>query len=76
MWYCHFNFTAKQKGADDSSGKLFFAEVTHVQRRMAWKVSCFCKIDTEVNGIHTFLLNYLLNSHCSGYWYTYSLPQT
>ncbi|BAT11463.1 Os10g0494950 [Oryza sativa Japonica Group] len=54
MWYCHFNFTAKQKGADDSSGKLFFAEVTHVQRRMAWKVSCFCKIDTEVNGGHCY----------------------
>uniref|UniRef100_A0A0E0M969 DUF3615 domain-containing protein n=1 Tax=Oryza punctata TaxID=4537 RepID=A0A0E0M969_ORYPU len=54
MWYCHLNFTTKQKGADDSTGKLFFAEVTHVQVRMAWEVSCFCKIDTEVNGGHCY----------------------
>uniref|UniRef100_A0ACD6AIM9 Uncharacterized protein n=1 Tax=Avena sativa TaxID=4498 RepID=A0ACD6AIM9_AVESA len=46
IFYSHFNFTAKAKGAGGID--LFFAEVMEGDE-MA--VSCFCMIDTDANGI-------------------------
>ncbi|TVU12718.1 hypothetical protein EJB05_46373, partial [Eragrostis curvula] len=52
-WYCHFNFTTKQKGASNdpsTRGKLFFAEVSHEQGESACEVNCCCWIGREPNG--------------------------
>ncbi|PNT73580.1 uncharacterized protein LOC104582952 isoform X3 [Brachypodium distachyon] len=56
MLYWHFNFMAKNKGADDfdgTSGNLFFAEVQQCKRQGEHEelvVSCFCMIKPIDNG--------------------------
>ncbi|XP_024316062.1 uncharacterized protein LOC112271179 [Brachypodium distachyon] len=52
IWYEHFNFTTKTKGADgiDSAiENLFFAELTYLKGDEL-AVSCMCMIDTNANG--------------------------
>jgi hypothetical protein len=47
IWYSHFNFTTKAKGAGGMEN-LFFAEVLEGDEMT---VSCFCMINTDANGI-------------------------
>ncbi|CAN6172339.1 unnamed protein product [Urochloa humidicola] len=51
-WFYHFNFTTKKRESDDnpSAGRLFFAEVSHIQGEDAWEVNCCCMIEAEDNG--------------------------
>ncbi|XP_066370626.1 uncharacterized protein [Miscanthus floridulus] len=56
-WYYHFNFTTKQKEADDdhsTGNKLFFAEVSHMQGKKVWEVNCCCMIEFVSKGGHCF----------------------
>ncbi|CAM0876408.1 unnamed protein product [Alopecurus aequalis] len=49
----HINFTAKTKGADDSTrviDDLFFAELTHKRGQAEYLVSCFCTVKPTDNG--------------------------
>nr|CAB3469382.1 unnamed protein product [Digitaria exilis] len=51
-WFFHFNFTTKKREADDdpAAGRLFFAEVSHMQEDV-WEVNCCCMIEDEDNGV-------------------------
>lgn len=46
IWYSHFNFTTKAKGAGVVDN-LFFAEVVQGDEMV---VTCFCMINTDANG--------------------------
>lgn len=51
-WFFHFNFTTKKREADDNpaTGRLFFAEVSHMQGEDAWKVNCCRMINSKDDG--------------------------
>uniref|UniRef100_I1PZ99 DUF3615 domain-containing protein n=1 Tax=Oryza glaberrima TaxID=4538 RepID=I1PZ99_ORYGL len=52
-YYYHINFTTKTKGAHKSGcamDNLFFAELSHMQGKDEWVVSCCCVIKPTANG--------------------------
>jgi hypothetical protein len=52
-YYYHINFTTKTKGAHKSGcamDNLFFAELSHMQGKDEWVISCCCVIKPAANG--------------------------
>lgn len=64
MWYFYFNFTTKQQTDDGTGSKLFFVEVSLMQRQNTFKVRCCCEIGAEDNdGILIFIYKTHHNSY-------------